>query len=87
LTAIRNPWVRRFRRTFWKIYALALGGISIHLVVYLYAVIFFGVRLSVITTSDWAVEYLAALTVAILADLLDYFGIAQSRLGRFLLGT
>jgi hypothetical protein len=87
LTAVRSPWIRWSRRRFWRYYALGIGAISVHLVVYLYAALFLGIRLSVITTSDWAVEYAAALGVAVLADFLDSRGIAQSRLGRFLLGT
>jgi len=47
----------------------------------------FGINVSIITSTDWEVEYLAAFVVALLADLLDRAGISRSRLGRFLLGS
>jgi len=60
--------------------------VTVHLLIWLYAV-FFGIDVSIITTTDWEVEYFAASVVALLADLFDRAGIGRSRLGRLLLGS
>jgi hypothetical protein len=83
--AARNPRIRVLRRAFWRYYALTLGAVTDHLLIWLDA-LSLGVHLSIPTTTDWEVEYVAAFFVALLADLADRAGIAQSRLGRFLLG-
>ena len=74
------------RRAFWRYYLLTLGAVTVHLSIWLWADLL-GVRVSIITSTDWLVEYVAAFVVALLADLSDRAGIARSRLGRFLLGS